>query len=64
MPELAAIISAATRSSSEVPAPSLRPAKIMGSAEGSITLRITLHRPAPKLTAARIRSGSAWRTPV
>ena len=36
----------------------------MGSAEGSITLRMTLHRPAPKLTAARISSGSAWRTPV
>ena len=47
-----------------MPAPSLSPAKIMGSADGSMTLRMRLQRPAPKLTAARIRSGSAFRTPV
>src|SRR5204863_316648 len=64
MPALAAIISAATSRRSAVPAPSLRPAKIIGSAEGSRTLRMRLTRPAPKLTAARIRSGSAVRTPV
>src|SRR5262245_51471322 len=64
MPESAAIISAATRRRSAVPAPSLSPAKIMGRAEGRITLRMTLPRPAPKATAARTRSGSASRTPA
>src|SRR5262249_18606276 len=64
MPESAAIISAATRRSRAVPAPSLSPAKSMGRAEGRITLRIALHRPAPKATAARTRSGSASRTPA
>src|SRR5256886_1694247 len=64
MPALAAIISAATSRRSAVPAPSLRPAKIIGSAEGSRTFRMRLTRPAPKLAAARIRSGSAVRTPV
>ena len=41
------------------PAPSWRPAKTMGSDAGSTTLRITLQRPAPNDTAARISSGSA-----
>jgi hypothetical protein len=46
-----AIISAATRRRSAVPAPRRSPAKIMGSAEGRITLRMTLQRRAPKATA-------------
>src|SRR5205823_1696594 len=64
MPDSTAIISAATSSSSAVPAPSRRPAKIIGSAEGRITLRMTDQRRAPNATAARTSSGSAWRTPV
>ena len=64
MPESTAIISAATSSSSAVPAPSLSPAKTIGSADGRMTLRITLHRLAPNATAARTSSGSASRTPV
>src|SRR6266571_1502550 len=32
--------------------------------EGRMPFRITLHRPAPNETAARNRSGSAWRTPA
>ena len=48
MPDSTAIISAATSSSSAVPAPSRSPAKIIGSADGSMTLRITLQRRAPK----------------
>src|SRR5688572_4197370 len=64
IPDSTAIISAATSSSSAVPAPSRSPAKIIGSADGSTTLRITDQRRAPKATAARTSSGSAWRTPV
>src|SRR6185503_15418436 len=64
MPASAAICSAATSRSSAVPAPSLSPAKTMGKADGTTTFRITLHRPAPNETAARISKGSAWRTPA
>jgi hypothetical protein len=47
-----------------VPAPSLSPAKTIGSVEGTITFRITLQRPAPKATAARTRTGSTCRAPT
>src|SRR5882724_2015535 len=62
MPESAAIISAATRRRRAVPAPSLSPAKIMGRADGRMTLRMTLHRPAPNAMAARTSRGSACLT--
>ena len=59
MPDSTAIISAATSNSNAVPAPRRSPAKIIGSAEGRMTLRMTDQRRAPKATAARTRSGSA-----
>ena len=46
MPESAPIISAATSSSSAVPAPSLRPAKTMGRADGQDDLAD--HAPPPR----------------
>src|SRR6266581_1651897 len=64
MPESAAIISAATRRRRAVPAPNLSPAKIMGRADGRMTLRMTLHRPAPNAMAARTSRGSACLTPA
>ena len=44
-----------------MPAPSLSPAKIMGSAEGRMTLRMTLQRPAPKWWSYQAGSGKSPR---
>lgn len=62
-PFLAPVISAATRSKSEIVALSLRPTKIAGVAVGRTTRRNTSPRDAPKTRAISINRRSTSLTP-